>query len=112
VAAEAATEPAAVAEAERAAVRLDADRAYLISRLRALPGVALPAESRASFVLVRLAGAAQVREILRERGFAVRRGDTFPGLGRDWLRIAVRDRTTTAAFVTALTEALAEARTA
>ena len=28
---------------------------------------------------------------LRERGWAVRRGDTFPGLGPDWLRIAVRD---------------------
>ena len=25
------------------------------------------------------------------RGFAVRRGDTFPGLGPDWFRVAVRD---------------------
>ena len=25
-------------------------------------------------------------------GFAVRRGETFPGLGPDWIRIAVRDR--------------------
>ena len=28
-------------------------------------------------------------------GFAVRRGDTFPGLGPDWVRIAVRDPATT-----------------
>ena len=32
---------------------------------------------------------------LRERGFAVRRGETFPGLGADWIRIAVRDEETT-----------------
>jgi cobyrinic acid a,c-diamide synthase len=31
------------------------------------------------------------REALRERGFAVRRGETFPGLGPDWIRIAVRE---------------------
>ena len=29
-----------------------------------------------------------------ERGFAVRRGDTFPGLGPDWIRIAVREPAT------------------
>jgi histidinol-phosphate/aromatic aminotransferase/cobyric acid decarboxylase-like protein len=28
---------------------------------------------------------------LRESGFAVRRGDTFPGLGPSWIRIAVRE---------------------
>lgn len=33
-----------------------------------------------------------LRALLRQRGYAVRRGDTFPGLGPDWLRIAVRDR--------------------
>lgn len=32
-----------------------------------------------------------VREALHERGFAVRRGETFPGLGPDWIRIAVRE---------------------
>lgn len=31
-----------------------------------------------------------VREALREQGYAVRRGDTFPGLGPSWVRIAVR----------------------
>jgi histidinol-phosphate/aromatic aminotransferase/cobyric acid decarboxylase-like protein len=29
---------------------------------------------------------------LRAAGFAVRRCDTFPGLGPDWVRVAVRDR--------------------
>jgi len=32
-----------------------------------------------------------VRQALREHGFAVRRGETFPGLGPDWIRVAVRD---------------------
>jgi histidinol-phosphate/aromatic aminotransferase/cobyric acid decarboxylase-like protein len=32
-----------------------------------------------------------LREALRESGFAVRRGDTFPGLGPSWIRIAVRE---------------------
>jgi histidinol-phosphate aminotransferase len=50
-------------------------------------------------VLVRLTGAAAVREALRERGFAVRRGDTFPGLGRDWLRIAVRPEAVADSFL-------------
>jgi histidinol-phosphate aminotransferase len=32
----------------------------------------------------------------------VRRGDTFPGLDGEHLRVAVRDRTTSDAFVAAL----------
>jgi histidinol-phosphate aminotransferase len=47
-----------------------------------------------------------VRERLRELGFAVRRADTFPGLGPEWLRVAVRDRDTTDRFVNALAKAL------
>jgi cobyrinic acid a,c-diamide synthase len=43
-----------------------------------------------------------VRQALRERGFAVRRGDTFPGLGADWIRVAVRDAETTRALTGAL----------
>jgi histidinol-phosphate aminotransferase len=45
---------------------------------------------------------------LRRRGYAVRRGDTFPGLGVDWLRLAVRDTATTDAFVATLTAVLEE----
>jgi len=43
-----------------------------------------------------------VRDGLRERGWAVRRGDTFPGLSTDHLRIAVRDAETSRAFAEAL----------
>ena len=41
-----------------------------------------------------------------QAGFAVRRGDTFPGLGPGWLRIAVRDRATNDRFVAALARVL------
>jgi histidinol-phosphate aminotransferase len=51
-------------------------------------------------------GADKVRLELRERGYAVRRGDTFPGLGADWLRVAVRDTATTDAFLATLTDVL------
>ena len=45
----------------------------------------------APFVLARHPFAARLRERLRERGYAVRRGDTFPGLGPDWVRVAARE---------------------
>ena len=62
----------------------------------------------APFLLLRLPDAVRVRERLRELGYAVRRADTFPGLGPDWLRIAVRDRATTDGFVSALDSVRAE----
>lgn len=102
VAAEACSTPDALAHATAAAVTLAADRAFLVERLRAIPGVRLPVEPRSSFVLAHLEDGLTVRELLRERGFAVRRADTFPGLGPDWLRMAVRDRATTQAFTAAL----------
>jgi histidinol-phosphate/aromatic aminotransferase/cobyric acid decarboxylase-like protein len=43
-----------------------------------------------------------LRQALREQGYAVRRGETFPGLHADWLRIAVRDAETSTAFVAAV----------
>ena len=42
------------------------------------------------------------RGALREAGFAVRRGDTFPGLGPDWIRVAVRAPSVSRAFAEAL----------
>jgi histidinol-phosphate aminotransferase len=103
-AAMACTEPRAVREAEALAVAAQRDRLYLESRLLELPGVSLPARGRgrAPFVLVHTDGADKLRVRLREeRGFALRRGDTFPGLGPQWLRIAVRDRDVTDALVAA-----------
>ncbi|MGH3737400.1 MAG: Rv2231c family pyridoxal phosphate-dependent protein CobC [Micromonosporaceae bacterium] len=98
----------ALAEECRIAEALADDRAYLVDRLRSLPPVTVAAPPTSSFLLVRLPHAAAVRHRLRERGYAVRRGDTFPGLGPDWLRIAVRDRATTDAFVAVLGDVLDE----
>ncbi|MFD8592460.1 Rv2231c family pyridoxal phosphate-dependent protein CobC [Streptomyces sp. NPDC059637] len=109
-AAAACCEPSALAEAEEAARRTAADREHLLGLLGGLPGVEVHGTPAASFVLVRTDGAARVRALLRERGFAVRRGDTFPGLGPDWLRLAVRDVPTCERFVQALSEVLAQTR--
>jgi histidinol-phosphate aminotransferase len=100
------SEPRARAEADRLAHEAARDRRYLEHRLAALPGVTLPAARppdapRAPFVLVQAPGADKIRIRLRESGFALRRADTFPGLGPDWLRIAARARSVTDALIAA-----------
>ncbi|MGP3950526.1 Rv2231c family pyridoxal phosphate-dependent protein CobC [Streptomyces sp. 7N604] len=107
-AAEACSAPPALAEAAHAAHRIAADRAHLLSRLAEFDGLYACEPAAGPFVLIRLAGADDVRNRLREVGFAVRRGDTFPGLGPDWLRVAVRDRDTTDRFAEALAKVLAQ----
>jgi histidinol-phosphate aminotransferase len=92
--------PAARAEAEAAAVELESARKALLAALP--PGVGVIGDPRSSFVLLRVPDGARVREQLRAAGFAVRRGDTFPGLSPDHLRVAVRDPETSRAFATAL----------
>jgi len=99
--------PAALAQRRRYAAELAADREHLVTGLASLPGVAVVGAPASSFVLVRVIDGGAVRIALRQRGFAVRRGDTFPGLGPDWLRIAVRDRTVSDAFLGALADVLA-----
>lgn len=105
-AATACASPAAVAAERAIAAGLAADREHLVARLSTLPGVRVAGRPASAFVLIHRPGADQVRERLRERGWAVRRGDTFPGLGPDWLRIAVRDPATTDAFIDVLAEIL------
>ncbi|MEV6807565.1 Rv2231c family pyridoxal phosphate-dependent protein CobC [Streptomyces sp. NPDC051129] len=107
-AARACVAPRALAEAGHAAHRIAGDRAHLVAGLTALAsrGVRVVQPAEGPFVLVRVDGAAGVRRRLRELGYAVRRGDTFPGLGADWLRVAVRDRVTVDAFLRALSAAL------
>ncbi|MFJ8633193.1 Rv2231c family pyridoxal phosphate-dependent protein CobC [Streptomyces sp. NPDC093568] len=107
-AAEACVSPRALAEAAHAAHRVAADRAHLVAGLAefAPAGLRVVAPAEGPFVLVRLPGATAVRRHLRELGFAVRRGDTFPGLGEEWLRLAVRDRETTGRFLRALGQAV------
>jgi histidinol-phosphate aminotransferase len=100
VAAEVCSSPAARAEAHARAQAVAADRAYLQDRLP-LPVAGRP---RGPFVLVSARDGLTVRAALRRRGYAVRRCDTFPGLGPDWLRIAVRDRATTDGLVDVLEE--------
>ncbi|MFE9447472.1 Rv2231c family pyridoxal phosphate-dependent protein CobC [Streptomyces sp. NPDC006739] len=108
-AARACVAPRALAEAAHAAHRIAVDRAHLVAGLAACAGhgvrVVEPAEG--PFVLVRMPDAAGVRRRLRALGYAVRRGDTFPGLDEKWVRIAVRDRATVTGFVRALNTALA-----
>jgi histidinol-phosphate aminotransferase len=87
----------ALAESAQAAVELDRQRAHLLAGLG--DGVSTYGVPRGPFVLVRVEGATAIREALRERGYAVRRGDTFPGLGPDWLRIAVRPEAVTDGFL-------------
>lgn len=100
--------PTALAEADRIARELTADRDYAASRLSQLPRVTVTQPASSSFLLIHVPGADQLRLALRERGWAVRRGDTFPGLSPDWLRIAVRDKATMDAFFATLTSVLAE----
>jgi histidinol-phosphate aminotransferase len=45
---------------------------------------------RAPFLLLRVPDGERMREALRDKGIAVRRGDTFPGLTKDHLRVATR----------------------
>ncbi|WTC19445.1 Rv2231c family pyridoxal phosphate-dependent protein CobC [Streptomyces cellulosae] len=103
-AAEACVSPAALAEAEEAAREIAASRAFLLAGLRDFTpsGVRVVEPAEAPFVLVRVPDAAGVRRRLRTLGYAARRGDTFPGLDADWLRLAVRDRETTEGFLRAL----------
>ncbi|WP_240942532.1 Rv2231c family pyridoxal phosphate-dependent protein CobC [Planosporangium thailandense] len=98
--------PTAVAAERAIAHRLAADRAHLLDRLASLSGVRVAGTPASSFVLIEVADGPGVRDRLRERGYAVRRCDTFPGLGPDWLRLAVRDTATTDAFVAVLADVL------
>jgi histidinol-phosphate aminotransferase len=100
--------PTAVAAERDIARRLTADRAHLLRRLAEVPKLTVAGDPASAFVSVRLPAADQIRLELRERGYAVRRGDTFPGLGPEWLRIAVRDTATTDAFVETLTAVIEE----
>ncbi|MGW7577131.1 Rv2231c family pyridoxal phosphate-dependent protein CobC [Streptomyces sp. NPDC054765] len=105
-AAEACCTPKALAQAAAAAEEIAVDRAHLLARLGEFGQIRAAGPAAGPFVLIRLPDADGVRAALRARGFAVRRGDTFPGLGDGWLRLAVRDRATTDRFAAALGEVL------
>ena len=78
-----------------AAERADALAGWRIALEQGLTELGIPHQpSVASYVLARVGAGAHAA--LRSLGFAVRRCDTFPGLGPEWVRIAARppDRTT------------------
>lgn len=97
------SEPAAVAEARRKAEGIAADRAAMIPRLREL-GIEVHEPAHGPFLLIRVPDAELLRKKLADKGIAVRRGDTFPGLETGFLRVAVRP----AAEVDRLVEAVRE----
>ena len=99
-------EPAALAEAARAARRTAEHRDALATALAAIPGVHVHRPAAAPFLLLRVSGGERVRLALRREGIAVRRGDTFPGLTADHLRVAARPPEVTATLVDALGAAM------
>nr|WP_179646513.1 Rv2231c family pyridoxal phosphate-dependent protein CobC [Spinactinospora alkalitolerans] len=105
VATVACSSPRAVAEADAWARGLAAERERFAADLRGL-GVHVTPGAAASFLLLRAPRAQRLRSALRERGVAVRRGDTFPGLGADHLRVAVRDSRTNSRMTRILAELL------
>jgi histidinol-phosphate/aromatic aminotransferase/cobyric acid decarboxylase-like protein/adenosyl cobinamide kinase/adenosyl cobinamide phosphate guanylyltransferase len=93
------------AETDAIARRVATARDALAAALGGLPGVRVWA-SAANFLLLRVPGGPAVRERLRAGGIAVRRGETFPGLTPDHLRVAVGDPEANARLVEALRRAL------
>ena len=85
----------------RAQAELIAERRALLVDGLAELGLPVAGTPAAPFVLLDTAPVrgdhppGWLRDALRGAGFAVRRGDTFPGLGPDWVRIAVREPATT-----------------
>jgi histidinol-phosphate aminotransferase len=106
---------ACVATASDAAARevevwsrgLAAERAHLLGRLAGIDGVRIVAAAAASFGLLDT-GIVDVRTRLHRHGFAVRRGETFPGLRPGWIRVAVRDAETSDRFSAALRTVIAD----
>ncbi|RJO69030.1 threonine-phosphate decarboxylase [Nocardia panacis] len=82
--------PEAVAMAAAFAEDIAAERDSMVARLRAI-GVQVHTPAAGPFLLLRVPDGELLRKRLAEQGIAVRRGDTFPGLGPNHLRVAVRD---------------------
>ncbi|WP_228002511.1 Rv2231c family pyridoxal phosphate-dependent protein CobC [Nocardia australiensis] len=79
----------AVAESHARAQVLGVERDSMIERLRSL-GVRVHTPAAGPFLLIRVPDGELLRKHLADQGIAVRRADTFPGLGPNHLRVAVR----------------------
>jgi histidinol-phosphate aminotransferase len=99
-------EPGALAEAAAAATELTEHRDHLATELASIPGITVAHPAHAPFLLLRVPNGPAVRAALRERGIAVRRADTFPGLTPDHLRVAVRAPDDCAPLLAALADIL------
>ena len=99
-------EPDALAEAAAAATELAEHRNHLATELARIPGITVAHPAHAPFLLLRVPNGPAVRAALRDRGIAVRRADTFPGLTADHLRVAVRAPDGCAPLLAALTDIL------
>jgi len=98
---------AAAREVEAWARGLADARSYLLAGLACIDGVRVVPGASASFALLDT-GVADIRTRLHARGFAVRRGETFPGLRPGWIRVAVRDTETSDRFSAALGEVITD----
>lgn len=98
---------ALAAAAERAA----AEREDLFARLSRIDGVRTW-PGAANFCLVEVPNAPDVVARLRERSIAVRPAASFPGLGRDHVRLTARSPAENARLAEALAEAVAGVRVA
>ncbi|CAM3603998.1 Rv2231c family pyridoxal phosphate-dependent protein CobC [Smaragdicoccus niigatensis] len=100
------SQPGAVAEAAAKAADMRADRDHFINQLTEL-GLRVTEPARAPFLLVSVPRAEEVRDRLaRDHRIAVRRCDTFPSLGPDYLRLAVRTRPDIDRLISVLRELL------
>lgn len=81
--------PDAVAAAQQRAHTIAAERDSMIERLTAV-GIHVHTPAAGPFLLLRVPDGELLRKHLADQGIAVRRADTFPGLGADYLRVAVR----------------------
>ncbi len=89
----------ATVESQLAVIRTASNRDHLVEALTRL-GWDVVTPAAGPFVLADTHDPS-TRARLRDNGFALRRGDTFPGLGPSWVRVAVREPDVTDALVEA-----------
>lgn len=99
--------PAGARYAREQAERIATDRSALLAQLSAAD-IEVCAQPRASFVLITLPRALEIKKLLRDKGFAVRSAANFVGLDDTHVRIAVRDPQLTQTLVDAIVAAREE----
>jgi histidinol-phosphate aminotransferase len=96
----------AAIESARRAIELTAERERVRIALTER-GFRVSPTSYGPFLLIRHPHHESVHTDLRQSGIAVRRADTFPGLGPGWVRISIRDAAATGTLLAALDKILA-----